>query len=67
MEKIETTDSIVLSNEEKELIAAQRRDLENLESFKAEYNDLVNKYKFAWVVDGNSPLNSVKLGIAKVN
>jgi len=59
-------DGIVLSDEEKQFIEAQRRDSEALEVFKKEYTDLVNKTGFAWTVDVSSPLNNLKLTIGRV-
>lgn len=57
---------IVLSEEEKAAIAAQRKDMELLETFKKEYDELVSKTGFMWGVDLNSPLNNIQLGIGKV-
>jgi len=66
MEK-ETKKEIVLSDAEKNFIESQRIQGEKLETFKKEYTELVQKTGFAWIVDGNSPVNNIKLGIAKVN
>jgi hypothetical protein len=60
------TEGIVLSDEEKQLIETQRKGLEALEAFKEEYNALVQRTGFAWVVDTNSPLNNPKIGVAKI-
>ena len=57
---------IVLSDVEKQFIESQRIDAEGLEVFRKEYGELVQRTGFAWVVDGNSPVNNIKLGIAKV-
>lgn len=59
-------DTIVLSNEEKQFIEMQRKEVELLEAFKKEYSDLVNKTGFAWTVDVTSPLNNLKLTIGRV-
>lgn len=60
-------DNIVLNEEEKKFIESQRKEMELLTEFKLKYEELVNKTGFTWAVDGNSPLNNIKLGIAKVN
>ena len=62
----ESKDDIGLSDEEKQLIEAQREEAKKLASFRSKYQELVNETGFAWAVDGNSTLNSPKLGIAKV-
>ena len=59
-------EKIVLSDEEMSFIEAQRKESEGLEEFKKEYSELVNKTGFAWTVDGNSPLNNIKLTIGKI-
>ena len=60
------TKEIVLSAEETAVIEAQRKEKELLEKFQAGYQALVNETGFGWVVDGNSPLNNIQLGIGKV-
>jgi len=57
---------IVLSDNEKQLIEAQRREIESLEGFKTAYNELVQRTGFAWVVDVNTPINNPQLGVAKI-
>jgi len=57
---------IVLTKEEQDAIEAQRRDVELLSTFRTEYQALVEKTGFAWVVDANSQLNNIQLGIGKV-
>lgn len=58
---------IVLSDNEKNLIENSRREAEAVEVFKSAYKELVQRTGFAWVVDGNSPLNNPTLGVAKIN
>jgi hypothetical protein len=58
---------IVLSENEKQLIENSRRQMDAVEGFKRAYNELVQRTGFAWVVDGNSPINNPVLGVAKVN
>jgi cupin superfamily acireductone dioxygenase involved in methionine salvage len=58
---------IVLSDNEKQLIENSRRQMEAVEEFKAAYNELVQRTGFAWVVDGNSPINNPVLGVTRVN
>ncbi len=60
------TKEIVLTPEESAAIEAQRQERELLEAFQAGYQKLVNETGFGWVVDVNSPLNNIQLGIAKV-
>lgn len=56
-----------LSEEERNFIESQRKEAKRLEEFRARYDSLVKETGFAWAVDGNSTLNSPKIGIAKVN
>jgi len=58
--------NIVLSDEEINAIELQRNEIKAIEAFKSEYNALVNKTGYAWVVDTNSRLNNPLIGIAKV-
>jgi hypothetical protein len=62
----EQNEGIILSDHEKTLIEAQRREIEAVEVFKTKYNELVQNSGFAWVVDITSPINSPKLGISKI-
>ena len=62
-----SSDNIALTNEERNFIETQRQEIERLDAFKSGYQKLVRETGFAWGVDGNSTLNSPKIGIAKVN
>lgn len=57
---------IQLTEEEKKIIESQREAVSLLQEFRTSYEDLVKRTGYAWVVDGNSPLNDIKLGIAKI-
>lgn len=59
-------DEIVLSAEEKAVIESQRKELELFNIFNEEYNLLVQKTGYSLVIDGNSPLNNLRLGVAKI-
>jgi thymidylate kinase len=67
MKETKNVKEIILSDAEKHLIETQRLELDALETFRRGYEELVQKTGFAWVVDGNSPLNNIKLGIAKIS
>jgi len=54
------------TQEELMAIEVQRQDVEKLNVFRTEYKMLVEKTGFAWVVDANSQLNNIQLGIAKI-
>jgi len=56
---------IKLTPEEMVAIEERRRFSEKLEKFKADYQFLVEETGFTWVVDANSQLNNIQLGIAK--
>jgi len=54
-----------LTPEELVAIEERRKFTENLEKFKNDYQKLVNETGFTWVVDANSQLNNIQLGIAR--
>lgn len=58
---------VTLTSEELAAVENLRKVNENLEGFKEKYKKLVEETGFAWVVDVNSPLNNIQLGIGKVN
>jgi|VirMetMinimDraft_7_1064189.scaffolds.fasta_scaffold00224_21 hypothetical protein len=64
--KKDVEEVIVLSDVEKQQIENFRKESGQLESFKKEYESLVERTGFAWAVDTTSPLNNIKLGVAKV-
>jgi len=64
---IKKDEKIKLTPEELVTIENRRKINENLESFKAQYQKLVQETGFAWAVDVNSPLNNIQLGVAQVN
>jgi len=64
---IKKVEKIVLSKEEEQTIETQRKQVEKLEKFKIGYQKLVDETGFAWMVDINSPLNNIQLGIGRVN
>lgn len=59
-------EGLVLSKEEQHSIESQRVEVAKLEKFRTEYKKLVEETGFTWVVDANSQLNNIQLGIAKV-
>lgn len=61
----EAETKLVLTPQEEAAIEAQRAEVEKLRLFRDEYQKLVEQTGFMWVVDGNSPLNNIQLGIAK--
>ena len=63
LEKKET--KIELTPEELVAIETQRKEIEKLNKFRDGYKKLVEETGFMWVVDANSPLNNIQLGIAK--
>ena len=58
---------VELTPEELAIIEGQRKEQELLLEFRESYEKLVEKTGFAWMVDGNSTLNNIQLGIGKVN
>jgi len=54
-----------LTPEELVAIEERRKFTDNLEKNKNEYQKLVNETGFTWVVDANSQLNNIQLGIAR--
>jgi hypothetical protein len=56
---------IVLTPEETAAIESQRKDIEYLEVFRVEYQALVERTGFTWVIDATSPLNNLQLGIGR--
>ena len=67
MAKKNENKEMVLSADETQAIEQQRLISVNLENFKTQYSELVKTTGFAWVIDGNSTLNSPQLGIGRVN
>lgn len=63
--KEEKKEEINLTPEEVAAIETQRMEVKNLEEFRVGYENLVKKTGFTWVVDSNSTLNNIQLGIAR--
>ena len=63
--KSNISNDIVLSDNEKQIIEVQRKEIKNLDDFKNSYNELVQRTGFTWVVDVNSTLQNPQLGISR--
>jgi len=63
---VKKNEAITLTLEEQAAIEAQRQEVAKLEKFRTEYQKLVEETGFGWVVDINSPLNNIQLGIGRV-
>ena len=65
MAKQQKKEEITLTPEEMVAIELQRKDVDNIKIFRAEYQSLVDRTGFAWIIDVNSPLNNLQLGISR--
>lgn len=67
MENKEEKGGIVLTQDELNAIEAKRQDDEKIKFFIDSYTELVKKTGYTLVIDGNSPLNNLRLGIGRAS